>query len=654
MANLNVSVWYTDSTQWTAVSAWIQNHGYTCGQLVRQLATPAVGSERVFVCGVAGTTNNVGEPTWAITRYGATTDGTVTWYECTGNPATNGDLTNALTWTQQHASSTAVTTGLVIYDTTSASLQICTTAGTISGSSPVFSATAGVVTSDGATVKWTSLGLASGFQYWKAPFARLQSAVASTWMPSGTVAVNSIGYLGNDHAETQAAAETITVPVWSQFISVDHTANLPPTSANLLTGASITTTGANALTVTGAFNAPWYMYGITLSAGSGATNVVLTINNAGDNIVRLDSCALVKAGTTGVGNAITLGNVSSYIELNNTTMQFGATADGILLAAGKTIWRNTVSAIQGATIPTTLFAFNATYGGVGLFEGVDFSAITGTLLNPGNNNWNAQFVDCKFNSALTYFGSTTSLASTYKFISSGSSGVTYDQRSYTWNGSHVPSTTVVRNGGAVAGTTPISWQITTTANVGWTVPFTCPGSWLYNSKTGATVNVNVYGIWFGAALPTNIQIWHDTEYFGSTSSPLGSIGSGTRSNILAASSNWTADTSAWDSAASAWISNHAYTVGAIISGTSVDGYGRVFICTQSGTSTNGSPPAAFASAVDGGSVTDNGAKWQAGWRFKMTVPLTSPTPQLVGYLYTYLKAALPSSTFYIDPQIVLN
>ena len=52
-------------------------------------------------------------------------------------------------------------------------------------------------------------------------------------------------------------------------------------------------------------------------------------------------------------------------------------------------------------------------------------------------------------------------------------------------------------------------------------------------------------------------------------------------------------------------------------------------------------------------MTDNGAHWRAGVRFAMTVTLNSPDPALVGYLRSYVKAALPSSTFYIDPQIVL-
>jgi hypothetical protein len=41
-------------------------------------------------------------------------------------------------------------------------------------------------------------------------------------------------------------------------------------------------------------------------------------------------------------------------------------------------------------------------------------------------------------------------------------------------------------------------------------------------------------------------------------------------------------------------------------------------------------------------------------RFRMRVTLSSPQPQLVGYLRSYVKAALASMTFYIDPLVVLS
>ena len=85
-------VWYVDygngsSTGYYGVTAWAALTTKVCGNLVRQLAAPTVGNERVFVCiaSTAGTgATGASEPGWTITRGGQTTDSTVTWAEATG------------------------------------------------------------------------------------------------------------------------------------------------------------------------------------------------------------------------------------------------------------------------------------------------------------------------------------------------------------------------------------------------------------------------------------------------------------------------------------------------------------------------------------------------------------------------------------------
>src|SRR5580704_18735763 len=98
-----MAFWYINygdgsSTGYFAVTQWATGATKTVGQFVRQLATPAVNSERCFVCVVAGTTNATTEPTWVITRGAKTTDNTITWMECTGLAGTCGSLTNTAGW----------------------------------------------------------------------------------------------------------------------------------------------------------------------------------------------------------------------------------------------------------------------------------------------------------------------------------------------------------------------------------------------------------------------------------------------------------------------------------------------------------------------------------------------------------------------------
>jgi hypothetical protein len=214
--------------------------------------------------------------------------------------------------------------------------------------------------------------------------------------------------------------------------------------------------------------------------------------------------------------------------------------------------------------------------------------------------------------------------------------------------------TIIRTGGASDGTTGISWNLTTTANAIWANALESFPIVIWNATTGGNVIVTLHGIWNAAALPNNDDVWVDVEYLGdSTPTPLGKYLLGSKSNILASNGGQAADSvSAWDSLATARAQNHAYSIGDVISASS--NAGRIFFCTVPGTSANTTLPGGYASVVDGGTITDGGATFRAGMRFTLTVTLTSPTPQLAGYLQAIVRAAKATSTFYVDPLIVLS
>lgn len=97
-----MAAWYVGSTKWSAVTAWAALTAYGVGDLRRQLATPAVGSERVFRCTTAGT-SGAAEPAWTTTKGGTTNDGTAVWTEVTGNStygwsAAHYRISNAFSW----------------------------------------------------------------------------------------------------------------------------------------------------------------------------------------------------------------------------------------------------------------------------------------------------------------------------------------------------------------------------------------------------------------------------------------------------------------------------------------------------------------------------------------------------------------------------
>jgi hypothetical protein len=62
----------------------------------------------------------------------------------------------------------------------------------------------------------------------------------------------------------------------------------------------------------------------------------------------------------------------------------------------------------------------------------------------------------------------------------------------------------------------------------------------------------------------------------------------------------------------------------------------------------------YATAIDGDAVVDGTATFRTACRFKQTLTLSSPQPQLAGYLYAYPRFSRASQTYYLDPLVVLS
>jgi hypothetical protein len=608
---------------------------------------------RAFIAVVGGTTGT-SEPNWTTTRGAKTTDNTVTWQECTGWAALNGDKTNVKNWTA--VKNTAPGLGYVITDNAGTHIFIITTAGTTgNGSEPSWNTSAvGNTTADG-TVTWTYLG--TSFSTWAAPNAYLsnQFVVANTYAVAGDTI-----YLADDHSETRSSGlglstlGTVTSP--NYLYSIDHTLSLPVSSSGLKTGATVASGvgTASSLNVNQGDSAYWY--GVTFSSGSGSTTGNIAFATSTGSWVKLESCTL-KINTTGSSSLQFATTNATRVELVNTIWNFGGSTHIVEPGQGTTIWRNTASAIAGSA-PTALFT-TVTDGTITI-EGVDLSALgSGTTIVNGSGisangcSCNFHFIDCKLGASVTIASTPVSRNGPFVDVTRcWSSASTYVQRRYWYTGTLQEETTVIRTNGASDGTTGISWNITTTANVLWLNPFESFPIAIWNPTTASNVTVTLHGIWNSASLPNNDDIWIDVAYLGDSGSPKASFQSESKSNNLATGSALTGDSaSAWDSVASARQNSHAYSLGNVISVSSNSG--RLFWCTTAGTS-SGSLPVGYAGAIDGGSVTDGTAVFRAGVRFLLTTTLSSPQPQLAGYLRAYVKVAKASSTFYVDPLITLS
>jgi hypothetical protein len=411
---------------------------------------------------------------------------------------------------------------------------------------------------------------------------------------SGKVA-GDIFYVAHDHAETTAAALTIgtagTTAIPSKVICANRSGSVPPVSADRRTTGSVVTTGNSSIT----FSTGCTHYdGIIFIAGN--STGVANISPGGSSVwVRFDNCSL-QIGSTGAG-AINVGGAggvqSNYVELNNTTISFSAVGQSIQIAGGLFRWRNTVAALIGAQVPTTVFTPGTGRGGLVECIGVDLSAagsgktIVGALA--AANPIPYRFVDCKLDAAVTKSAVPLAHGSTeIDFTRYGASGVNYTVFRHRISGTLDHETTIVRTGGASDGTTPIAWKIITTANCTYSVPFECPPIAIWNITVGSAVTATIEGIWGGGAVPLDNDIWIEVEYLGSSATPQGSFVNDGTADLLATAANQTSSAVTW-----------------------------------------------------GGSTT----------KFKLNVTFT---PQQAGWIYARVKCAKASSTFYIDPLVTLT
>lgn len=637
-------------TGWSAVAPWTTGATPACGAIIRQagpVAIPNGGSAAVtgkfcFICihNLSGTTmTGATEPSWVTTRGGQTTDNTnIKWAECTGQASLNGDLTNTPNWTA--IKNTAVSIGQIIQNGAGTLLLMCTTAGTAgNGSEPTWAAytTAGATTTDN-TITWTTLGAPATYTIWNAPAA----AVGDLWynVTNWGVAGNS-HFLAADHAEgifaNAGSGGWQSLPTSaSAFTKIMCCAvapsTTPPSASDITTGAIVSWATSGNFQFGGGSN-DIYINGVAFSNNSGDL-IIAGGSGGGAGRMTFENCTFAQT----VGGYIQLGD---EVWFNNCTITNLGT--GLKLFT-RFFWRNSPSALPANA--GTLFSAN-NGGECIVFDGVDCSSFTGTVLGSQGQPCIATFRRCKFGTGCTVYASGTTESSEIADVIDCYIGTTwhpYDR--HMQGGDMTTSSVVTRTGGANVNGTPVSWACALNATyLDPTVPFDCPSIGIYNATTGSPVAVNVYGIINAAAVPTSIQAWTEVEYHGSASNSFGYFASSGWVNPQSSGSNLSADTSAWDSEVTAWAATTAATAGTSIM---TLGNGQVYFCTTSGTTGSVKPTA----VADGSNTaSDNGVIWRAGCRFVIN---QSVTPQMAGQINIKTRLGGPlGKTIYIDPQAVL-
>lgn len=535
----------------------------------------------------------------------------------------------------------------------------CTTC-TSAGSEPAWVLTAGATTTDGG-VTWTEVTGTEANQSagnWTAPAARM--ADLGTSGRNTAYASGDQIFVSSDHLGTAAAAVTLPgTNVNVSVFSVSRTgATLPPTTADLAAGATEQATGANNISLGG--SGIYYFNGLTFEAGNAGATSSSIVSNGGS--VTCDNCTFW-INNTATNSNITLNATSAVLSWvwNNVGVEFGNTNQGFGSITGAWTWNGSPSPAinNGGSIPAHLISANggaSSQQGVMWINNVDLSNLN-TAIQVGNTQSNRLIItNSKLNSAVVEYTSGAALSTNDDLFATtvdNSDATTNYRMFHAYRFADVNSdSSVVRTGGASDGVTPISHRILAVSTPTPAYPGRGVSMLQRNTATGVSKTVTVYLIYNGAAVLDNAHLWLEVNALTNAGSPLGSITSSRVANLLAgtAATNLTTDTSAWDSQATARGNLTVYPTGSVIK--VPDNPGRIFISTSGSCTNAGSEPAGYASAVDGGSVTDGSCSFRAGMRMKISV---SVTPQVAGLIKSTLKYVDTAGNFlWYDPLPVIQ
>ena len=236
---------------------------------------------------------------------------------------------------------------------------------------------------------------------------------------------------------------------------------------------------------------------------------------------RLVNCQLKLTGTSAT-QWINLGAGGNIVVLDGCTVQFNEATGQGLRTAGRCIIKNSPGLfLTGSIIPTGLFTTNNTLAQ--FCEGLDLSNINTALLKGGQTVMNNfTFKDCKLNAAVVMSSQAYFAAGTFDcvYIRCDSGDTNYRTERHNYMGVQTTDATTYLMGGASDGTNSFSMKVVTSANT-LGAPFECLPINIWNDTVGVAKTVTLQGQWANGAVPTNANIWMDVHYLGTSGFPLG-------------------------------------------------------------------------------------------------------------------------------------
>lgn len=522
----------------------------------------------------------------------------------------------------------------------------CTTAGVSGGSEPSFNLSDGSTTSDGS-VTWTEIAGREAEQAagdWKAPLANVQA-----WINAVNAAGSTL-FLSSDHYEISGANVGVD---WRDgnilnMFSVSRTgASLPPTASDSVAGASVQVSLGNV-----GYYGFSYVQGVKFKAGQAGSGSVLIFLPNGFNML-VEDCDIFIQGSGSGRLELGGGTQSGILRMRNTKIDGNPGSQQCYITINSQCYVD--------NLPTGSFnGWNGCFrpgsaSGYNRFRACDFSSSASVFYNGTADSLSAgitDFIDCKLPAGSPFFvGTQNQISGNYRFWNCEDGGNTLSKF---WQCSEMGilqyRADTSRFMGAFDGENYYGYQFQVDGdgtNTFWQ-PFNGVPLSGRVAKIGSAVTSTVYLA--STVTLDNKKFWIELETLEDGADTLGSFHTSRVSTPLATPTTLTTDTSDWTQTTAARLNSHAYTQGAAIKVASNPG--RLFICTASGTS-NASEPGGFATAVDGGTVTDNGATFTAVNRYKVSIAWTPGRIGTVRAFPYFAPVGTFASTFvFLDPKLV--
>lgn len=333
--------------------------------------------------------------------------------------------------------------------------------------------------------------------------------------------------VADDHAETRASSVTFalagTVVNPTQVLCVDDSAETPTA---LATTATVTTTGASSITISGSA----YVYGITFDCGDGANSPSIVLNSVANHKKKFERCKFRLNATSAASNGIytsAFSIASGELEWVDCDVRFANIAHAIIPSGGTLISRGG-SLLSGGTSPTNLIdATLAAATSFVLMDGFNLqSAAQAINLIRGGAGTSGKCVLRGLKLPAGWSGSLFSAAVT----SVGYRGELHNSRTADgtkfilwvedYCGSIKSETTIIKAGGAADGEgTSYSWKMTGSANPEFPAHILrTPEIAQWNSIVGRPITVEIEIATQGGPLTIG-EVWVEVKSRGPAGSP---------------------------------------------------------------------------------------------------------------------------------------